>query len=392
VASTPPPQGPDEESAGAEPEGGEPDGREGAPGGQGSPWVAPGAPAGPGAPPGREAPDADPPWRQPPPPPGWQAPPGGQAPPPPGWQGTPGWGAPGWGAPGYQPPVQLPKAGSARTGPLPLHPMTLGDLLDGAFRLLKANLATIVLISAAFFVPLELFSAFLTRGFLGGHGILDLVNDPSLLDQEANAGLSTPQAIGTGLASLISLVVTPLVGGAITKVVAASYLGETLPAGAAIRTTGRRLWALLGATICVHLAELGGLLLCVVGVLVPMTFFVCTTPALIIEGLGPIRAMRRAASLVRPRFWPVLGVVVVSTILTWLLTYILGLPFTAAGELIGLRWGFILIAIGSILPALVASPFVSIVATLIYFDGRIRHEGFDLQVIARDLGNGAAAG
>ena len=298
---------------------------------------------------------------------------------------------PGWGTPGYQAPSQLPKAGSARTGPLPLHPMTFGDVLDGAFRLLRANLATIVLISALFFIPLDLLSAFFTRDLLGGRGILDILNDPSLLDQEAG-GFSTSQLVGTSITSLVSLVVTPLVGGAITGLVTASYLGETLSAGEALRAAGRRLWALLGASICVHLIELVGAVFCLVGALVPMAFLVCTTPALIVEGLGPIRAMRRSFALVRPRFWPVLGIAVVSGIIAWFLTSILGGPFTFAGELIGLRWGFLLIALGSILPALIAAPFVSIVATLIYFDGRIRHEGFDLQMIARGLGHGATAG
>jgi hypothetical protein len=270
--------------------------------------------------------------------------------------------------------------------------MTLGDVLDGAFRLLRANLATIVLISALFFIPLDLLSAFLSRDLLGGRGILDIVNDPSLLDQGASGGFSTSQLVGTSITSLVSLVVTPLVGGAITRLVTASYLGEALSAGEALRAAGRRLWALLGASICVHLIELVGAVFCLVGALVPMAFLVCTTPALIVEGLGPIRAMRRSFALVRPRFWPVLGIAVVSGIIAWLLTSILGGPFTFAGELIGLRWGFLLLALGSILPALIAAPFVSIVATLIYFDGRIRHEGFDLQMIARGLGHGATAG
>jgi hypothetical protein len=270
--------------------------------------------------------------------------------------------------------------------------MTFGDVLDGAFRLLQANLATIVLISALFFVPLELLSAFFSRDLLGGRGILDVINDPSLLDQGAGVSFSTPQLVGGSLTSLISLVVTPLVGGAVTRVVTASYLGETLSGGEALRTTGRRVWALLGASVCVHVLELIALPFCFVGALVPMAFFVCTTPALIVEGLGPVSAMGRSARLVRPRFWPVLGIAVASGLMAWVLSSILGGPLTFAGELIGLRWGFLLVALGSILPALVASPFVSVVATLVYFDGRIRHEGFDLQMIARSLGHGAAAG
>jgi hypothetical protein len=286
--------------------------------------------------------------------------------------------------------VLLPKAGSARTGPLPLHPMSFSDVLDGAFRLLRANLATIVLVTAVFFVPLELVSAFLTRDLFGGQGILQVLRDPSLTEQQFSGGLSGVQLGGTVATSLLGLLITPFVGGAITQVVAASYLGRQLSAGDAIKTTGRRVWALLGAAIFVHLVEAVGLLLCVLPALAAMAFFICTTPAVVIEGLGPIRSMRRSWALVRPRFWPVLGIAVVSGLLASFLTSILGTPFTLGAELVGLRWGFILLAIGSILPALVASPFVSIVATLVYFDARIRHEGFDLQMIARGLADGRA--
>jgi hypothetical protein len=286
--------------------------------------------------------------------------------------------------------VLLPKAGSARTGPLPLHPMSFSDLLDGAFRLLKANLATIVLVTAIFFVPLELVSAFLSRHLLGGQGLLQVLRDPSLAEQEFGGGLSAFELGGTVATSLLGLLITPFVGGAITQVVAASYLGRQLSAGDAIRTTGRRLWALLGAAILVHIVEGVGLVLCLLPALVAMAFLICTTPAVVIEELGPIRSMRRSFALVRPRFWPVLGIAVVSGLLAYVLSSVLGAPFTFMAQLIGLRWGFILLAIGSIVPALLASPFVSIVATLVYFDARIRHEGFDLQMIARGFADGDA--
>jgi hypothetical protein len=286
--------------------------------------------------------------------------------------------------------MPLPKAGSARTGPLPLHPMSFADLLDGAFRLLKANLGTIVLVTAVFFVPLELISAFLARDLFGGRGILEVLNDPSLAQQSFDSGFSTIQLFGTGGTGLLGVLITPIVGGVITRVVSASYLGQQLSAGDALRATGRRVWALLAAAILVHLVELVGLVLCVLPGLAAMAFYICTTPAVMIEELGPIKAMRRSFALVRPRFWPVLGIAVVSGIMAATLSSILGTPFNLLAEAIGLHWGFILLAIGSIIPALVASPFVAIVATLVYFDARIRHEGFDLQMIARGIAGGDA--
>src|SRR5205807_4041049 len=74
----------------------------------------------------------------------------------------------------------LPKAGDTRTGPLPLHPMTLSDILDGAFKLLKANWRTLLLITAAFVVPLHLVAAFVQRNLYGGRRPLAAVNHPAL--------------------------------------------------------------------------------------------------------------------------------------------------------------------------------------------------------------------
>jgi hypothetical protein len=331
-----------------------------------------------------------PPWGPPPGPP--QGPPG-WGPPSPGWGQPPqGWGqpSPGSGPPSPYPP--LPKAGSARTGPLPLHPMTFGDILDGSFKLLKANLRTIVLVSAVFLIPVNLVAAFFQRDVLGGHGFLRLMNDPSLLEQAANTGPSNAALVGAVLAVLASILVTPFVGGAVSRVVASSYLGDELAPGAAMRATWLRVLALLGAFLLTLLLKAVGLLFCVVGVLVPMTFFLVTTPAVMVEELGPVQSMARSAGLVRTRFWQVMGVGIVSGLLASLLGNILSTPFTVAALAVGYRWGWILAAIGGILPALVTTPFVAIVATLVYFDLRIRNEGFDLQMIAAELARGAPAG
>ena len=61
-----------------------------------------------------------------------------------------------------------------------------------------------------------------------------------------------------------------------------------------------------------------------------------------------------------------------------------GVP-TFAAFAIGTEWGFILIAIGGVLSSLITEPIAAIVYTLIYFDLRIRNEGFDLDLMSRDL-------
>ncbi|HEX3211638.1 MAG TPA: hypothetical protein VH016_03655, partial [Actinomycetota bacterium] len=116
-----------------------------------------------------------------------------------------------------------------------------------------------------------------------------------------------------------------------------------------------------------------------------------TTPVVMVEEAGPIQAMARSVTLVRPRFWPVMAIGIGSGVLAGFLGNILAGPFSVAALAVGYRWGWILAAIGAILPALITTPFVSILATLVYFDLRIRNEGFDLQMIAAELDRGAPA-
>ena len=56
-------------------------------------------------------------------------------------------------------PSWLATGGSQRTGPLPLHPMSVGDILDGAFKLFRANARTLVICVAAFTAAIKLADA-----------------------------------------------------------------------------------------------------------------------------------------------------------------------------------------------------------------------------------------
>jgi len=294
-------------------------------------------------------------------------------PPPPGWQP----------APGYPASPPLPKAGDARTGPLPLHPMTLSDILDGAFKLFKANVRTVVLITAAFVVPLQLVAAFGQRNALGGRGFTDFLSNPQASDSLNTS--SDAQTILALVAIAISLLITPFVAGAISRVVAASYLGQEESPGAALRATGRRTWALFAAWVLVHILEVVGGLFCILPGLLFMALFVATAPAIVIEELGPIQGMRRSWRLVRRRLWSVLGIALLAGFLANVLGQVLGVVPTLIALFIGPDKAWPLLAAGGILSALITTPFVAIVATLLYFDGRIRQEGFDLQLMADDL-------
>jgi hypothetical protein len=288
--------------------------------------------------------------------------------------------------------------------------MTVGDILDGVFKLFKANAATIVAIVALFSVPLQLVGAWLQRDALSGAGLLDALGDPSLLDTDATQPFGDIGDLWVSIAiGIPRLLVVAFMAGAISQVVAASYLGETLTAGPALARTIRKVWALLGGWFLCHLpaivAGLGYVVLLVAGaglslvvglgflgllILGPLLLAisglsVAVAPAIVVEDLGPIAGVRRSWGLVRHRFWPVLGISLLAGLITALVGGALAFVPSVIALLFGLEYGWIVLAAGGILASLVSEPIVAIAATLIYFDLRIRTEGFDLQVIAAEL-------
>ena len=265
--------------------------------------------------------------------------------------------------------------------------MTLGDILDGAFNLLKAEFRTLMIVSAAFIVPVQLIAAFLQRDLLGGLGLFDLAIDPSTTDAQLESG-STGQGIALLLALAATVLILPFVAGAVSRVVSAAYLGDRLSPGDALRAVRGRWWVFIVSWLLVHLIEGFATLFCILPGLLAMALFVPVAPAIAVEGLGPIRAMRRSARLVRPRLWPVLGIALLSGLLASIVGQVLSTVPTFLALIVGLRWGWILLAAGGIVTSLVTTPFIAIVATLVYYDGRIRQEGLDLQVMAADLARG----
>jgi len=280
-----------------------------------------------------------------------------------------------------------PKGGSARTGPLPLHPMTLSDILDGAFNLFKAEARTIVLVTAAFLVPVQLVAAFLQRGYLGGAGFVSIFTDPLAAEGAIDAG-GNGQLWAALVSALATVLIVPFVAGAVSRIVSAAYLGERMTAGQALRAVRSRWWAFILAWLLVHLVEVVGLVMCILPGLLAMALCVAVAPAIALEGLGPIRAMRRSFRLVRPRLFPVLGVALLSGLLASTVGSALSSVPSGLALLVGLRWGWPLLAVGGIVSGLVSTPLISIVATLVYYDGRIRQEGLDLQIMAADLARG----
>ncbi len=257
--------------------------------------------------------------------------------------------------------------------------MNFADILDGAFTLYWANARTLVTVTAIFILPLQLLLGWLGRG--SASSASRLFNEP------ASSRLSVNESSGVGrtlVALAVSVLVIPFIYGIASRVASSSYFGGRLGPAAALRAVRGRWWALTAASLLVHLAEGAGAVMLFFPALLAMSLFMAVAPAIAIEGLGPIRGMQRSARLLGPRMFPVLGVALGSALVVAGVDIALGW-FPALLSVISGQWGWLFRAAGAVLTSVLVTPYVALVATLVYFDARIRSEGMDVAILAGRL-------
>jgi hypothetical protein len=191
--------------------------------------------------------------------------------------------------------------------------------------------------------------------------------------------------VGQGVIALLTVVSVLLATAVCFKAVADAYLGVEPEWRRSLRFAVRRLGGLLGV------AFLGGLLvaLATLALILPgiwlFVMYSVAVPALLLERIGPARALRRSFRLVRGRWWPTAGALLVG----YLLISILGALVTAAIMVIpavvaedNTLAGALGAVVGGTVGSVLTTPYSAAVVTLLYFDLRVRKEGLDLQLIA----------
>ena len=369
------------------------------------PWFPPGGGYGPGTPPagppGTEQPGTGQPGTQQP---------GSGAQDPPGW---PGWGQQGYGQPGYgqPPPGQWSRYGEAapKPGVIPLRPLGVGEILDGAFASIRRNPKAILGLAAVVMTISAVISAVITRTLLN-LGSIDLPSQgQQLTPAQATHLIGRFVAVALpafGVTVLLTYIVQAILAGLLAPIIARGVGGQQISAADAWRATRPRLPSLLLAALLVLLAGLGPLLIvgliagvaalagapapvyAVIAVLglvaLVLTIWFSTmlslvTPVVVLENANPGRAMARSWRLVNRSFWRVFGITLLAGLIVAIAGGILQLPFTLLGAAAGSGIGTtVILVIGTIAAGTVTRPITAGVTVLLYVDMRMRKEGLDL--------------
>ncbi|MER7805009.1 glycerophosphoryl diester phosphodiesterase membrane domain-containing protein [Streptomyces parvulus] len=406
------PAGPDQPAPPADQPGADPTGpgtkwsKEQPPPGQ---WSAPSGPSVPGQTP--PPPPPGPGWGAPPPgPPGGYGPQGGGY----GAPGGPGgWGG-GWGGP---PPA-------AKPGVIPLRPLGVGEILDGAVSTMRTYWRTVLGISLTVAVFTEIIVVLLQGLVLDNSGT-EALNDPDASLSELGDAL-TETSINSGAVFLISLIGTVLATALLTTVTSRAVLGRPVTAGEAWRDARPQVLKLFGLIVLLLLIVAGivlagmapgllvtatagggaGVALTVLGFLAAgvvavwlMVRFSLASPALMLEKQGIKKALSRSVKLVRGSWWRVFGIQLLATIIANVVASIIVIPFAFLAAAVGgdgvsgflegtgdVGWTFLVVSgIGSVIGSMITFPITAGVAVLLYIDQRIRREALDLE-LARAAG------
>ena len=348
----------------------------------------------------------------------WTAPDSGRPPPDRAW-------SPGGIPPG---PPARPKPGV-----IPLRPLTVTDILDGAVAYVRSNPAVTLGFSAVVITITQLIE--LPVSWL----LLDSV-DAAALDAAATGQAGDPEAVldilgaalgGAAVSGVVSFVATTVLSGLLIMVLGQAVLGRRMALGAAWAATRGRLPGLLGVSllttlllllvVCIGLApsliaaligstSASTLLAAAAGMIVATCLAIylgvawsMITPAYVLEGVPAMVAFRRSYDLVRPQWWRVFGILLLGGLIAVIVSFVLALPFGFVTTLLegsfdptsgtvpqpGLT-GSVVTAIGAIVAGTLTAPFSAGITGLLYFDQRMRREAFDLELLRATESSGGS--
>jgi hypothetical protein len=249
--------------------------------------------------------------------------------------------------------------------------MTTGTLLDRVFRLYAANFPLMLGITAAAYVPLY---AVQLSFQVGGQ--------PALRD--------TRTIIIQMIVGLLWMSLTlPIATGAATYAISERYLGNQVTIGAALSRAFKRLWTLALAQLSVTLRVLIGFVLLIIPGILWMLSYSLVVPVVMIEGGKAEASVKRSRELAKGNRMKVFAVLFVVSIIQGLAGYgiaRLAYMFIDAQSPAG---ALLVAALGGV-AQIALVPLVIIADILLYYDFRIRKEGFDLEMLSRDLAPAAA--
>jgi hypothetical protein len=266
---------------------------------------------------------------------------------------------------------------------VPLRPLTVADILDGAFTVIRRNPRTMLGASAvAALVQVTITTSFEALLFHLRGGAPSAGSDVS----ELSAAFSI---------LVVGALVGALLAGVLTQVVTQDVLGYRVSLTDAWPSARGRVWPLLGLSVVTTVLETTGLVVFLAPGIWLWGIWAVAVPALMVESTSVGGALRRSRALARGSFWRVWGIRALGTLVVTVISAIVVIPFDVLGTLLSSAGTSVLTghssgtpvvyllcaALGSVIATTLTAPLTAAVVSLLYVDLRMRREGLDLVLL-----------
>jgi hypothetical protein len=287
-------------------------------------------------------------------------------------------------------------------------PMSVGGILDRTFTIYRENFIRFLAIAAIVYVPialLQISSGYLllssidaeqnmvtpTEGLVPAEEVKDF-NPPG----KSMAGDDAGPVIQTGFygdvavaltTALLGIIGNALCSGALLRNISEYYLGREASVGEAYSYVLPKLATLLWASVLVAIVIMLGFLLLVVPGIIFGLWFALVTPAIVVEDLRATKAMSRSKRLASGNLGKIFGTLFVVGIISFIISGAIGWGF---GRLSATLFGqsqirMIMPQFAEMAGQIVVAPIWAVATVLLYYDLRIRKEGFDLEMMAQEM-------
>ena len=240
-----------------------------------------------------------------------------------------------------------------------LRPRSVTELVDAAFTLYRRDAVPYILAGAIASIP------YLTLQLIIAGSVTPEIISP----------LALVSAVLLGFAWFGSYT---LVTAVVVKMGAEAYLGDDPDLVGALRAVLPRLPALLGAALLRFILLYIGVLFLFVGALYVAARYFAVSTVVVLEGTGAVEGFRRSTVLSHNRKWHVLNTLGLIGIIILLLSVGVAIMAEMTGSTV------LKIVINGAF-GIVAYPISGLVEMMLYYDTRMRSEGFDLEHMAQSL-------
>jgi hypothetical protein len=273
-----------------------------------------------------------------------------------------------------------------------LRPLRVGEVLDVAINIYRQRFGDLARAVAVVVIPISLLSALVT---LSVGSASDLTTT-----QTTDTGFGTTTttttfdssaawAFGAGflLITIVSAIATELATAASFDIVSGTYLDREPTWSDSLRFAASRVRSLIWLQLVYVVLLMLATLACVIPGIYFYVAWALAVPALLFEDVRGRKALKRSRELLKGRWWPTAGVLVLVFILNGIVSFGLrgvftGLLRASDSELVDA----IGTAVASAGASVLTTPFAAAVTAVLYYDALVRKEGFDLQQMAEGFG------